>query len=331
MKFSNQKIMITGAAGFIGSHLADLLAKDNDILVVDDFSIGCMENLAKVKDKPNVRIVEADITDRDRMIELAKGIDVVYHLAISCLRTSINRPEMSHDINSGGTLNVCMAAHHHGVKRFIYCSSSEVYGTALTAPMSETHPCNPITVYGASKLAGELYALAYWRTYGMPAIVVRPFNSYGPREPYEGARAEVIPRFMLQLQAGRQPVVYGDGSQTRDFTYVEETALGLKLAGECDELVGDVINIAYGREVSILRIAELLMELTGTKHVGVKHAEPRPGDVMRHFADTSKAKRLLGYSPTVDIRTGLQRFIDWFNADGIASKTSVEAAALPNW
>ncbi len=331
MRFDNLKIMITGGAGFIGSHLADRLSESNELLVVDDFSIGCRENLEKIKDLPNVRIVEADITDRQLMFELAEGIDVIYHLAISCLRTSINRPQMSHDINSGGTLNLCMAAHRREVKRFIYCSSSEIYGTAQSVPMSESHPCNPITVYGASKLCGELYALAYARTYTMPVIVVRPFNSYGPREPYSGARAEVIPRFMLQLKSGRQPVIFGDGSQTRDFTYVEETVAGLVLAGQCDDLVGEVVNVAFGQEVSIARIAELLMELTGTTHVGVKHASPRPGDVMRHFADTSKAQRLLGWKPSVDIRTGLASFIEWFNSKDIAQRVSGEEAALPNW
>ena len=331
MKLKSLKIMVTGGAGFIGSHLAESLAADNEVVVVDDFSIGSMENLAKVSDLANVRIMEADITNRGQMFEVVKGIDVVYHLAISCLRTSLNHPVLSHDINAGGTLNLCLAAREHGVKRFIYCSSSEVYGTAQSVPMCESHPCEPTTVYGASKLAGERYALACWRTYGLPVVVVRPFNTYGPREPYVGSRAEVIPRFMLQLQAGRQPVIYGDGSQTRDFTFVEETAQGLMLAGECDELVGDVINVAYGQEVSVSRIAELLMTMTGTTHIGVRHAEGRPGDVLRHFADISKARRLLRFEPKVDIKTGLARHLEWFHEQKIGQRLSTQDAGLPNW
>ena len=183
MELSGQKILVTGAAGFIGSHLSERLAEANDLVLVDDYSVGPRSNLAALTDRANVRIVEADITDRKRMLELIDGIDVVFHLAISCLRTSLGNPELSHDINAGGTLSVCLAAREHRVKRLIYVSSSEIYGSAQTAPMDEQHPCNPTTVYGASKLAGELYALACWRSYGLPVSVIRPFNTYGPREP----------------------------------------------------------------------------------------------------------------------------------------------------
>lgn len=331
MKLENKRILVTGAGGFIGSHLADLLAERNEVLVVDDFSVGTRDNLRAFERRPGARVVVADINDLARMSELMRGIQVVYHLAISCLRTSLAKPLMSHDANAGGTLRTCMAAHAAGVERFVYCSSSEVYGTALTAPMSEEHPLNPITVYGASKLAGEYYALAYWRTYGMPALVVRPFNTYGPREPQAGARAEVIPRFTMQLLAGRQPVVYGDGAQTRDFTYVSETARGLVQAGECDALVGQVVNLAYGSEVTILRIAELLMQLTSTTHVGLRHEAARPGDVLRHYADTSKARKLLGFEAKVDIEAGLRRYLEWFKSEGVQRGGLLEAAGRPNW
>jgi UDP-glucose 4-epimerase len=331
MKLENKRILVTGAGGFIGSHLAELLAEKNEVLVVDDFSIGTRDNLRTFERLQRARVVEADINDLARMGELMRGIQVVYHLAISCLRTSLAQPLMSHDVNAGGTLRTCMAAHAAGVERFVYCSSSEVYGTALTAPMSEEHPLRPTTVYGASKLAGETYALAYWRTYGMPVIVVRPFNTYGPREPQAGARAEVIPRFAMQLLAGRQPVVYGDGRQTRDFTFVTETAAGLVRAGECDALVGEVVNLAHGREVSILRIAELLMELTGTRHVGLRHEPERPGDVLRHYADVSKARRLFGFEAAIGVEEGLARYLTWFKDEGVKRGGLLEAAGRPNW
>ncbi len=331
MKLSGCRILVTGAAGFIGSHLSDRLAPHNDLVLVDDFSIGPRENLAALEDHSNVDIVEADITDRDRMGELFGGVQIVVHMAISCLRTSLNHPELSHDVNAGGTLSVLMAAREAGIERFVYVSSSEVYGTAQTVPMREDHPCDPTTVYGASKLAGELYALAYWRTYGLPVSVVRPFNTYGPREPWAGARAEVIPRFALRLLGGTSPVVYGDGSQTRDFTFVSDTVSGIVAAAACDALVGDVVNVAYGSEVSIARIAELLGTLIGRPEIPVEKADPRPGDVARHFADTDKAKRLFDFAPQTDLETGLGLTLDWIRDADIAGRSDRDASGAPNW
>ncbi len=331
MDLKGLRIMVTGAGGFIGSHLADRLAVDNELLLIDDFSVGLRENVIQLRDRANVRLVEADICDRERMQALMEGIDVAFHLAISCLRTSLNHPYMSHDINAGGTLSVCLAAQAHRVRRLVYVSSSEIYGTAQTVPMAETHPCDPMTVYGASKLAGELYALACRRTYGLPVSVIRPFNTYGPREPYQGLRAEVIPRFILQLTAGKAPVIYGDGTQTRDFTFVEDTVAGIVAAGACDALVGDVVNIAYGREVSIVLIAERLAELVTGGRVTPVRTAARPGDVLRHYADTSKARRLLGFVPAVDIETGLRRTVEWFREQRIAERVAPEAAGTPNW
>jgi UDP-glucose 4-epimerase len=330
MDISGLQILVTGAAGFIGSHLSDRLAEHNDLLLIDDFSVGCRENLEAVAKQAGVRILESDVRDREAMRELCQGVDVVFHLATSCLRTSLSDPVLSHDTNAGGTLNLCRAAHDAGVRRFVYCSSSEVYGTAETTPMSERHPLRPTTVYGASKLAGELYTLAFWRTYALPACVVRPFNTYGPREPWEGARAEVIPRFVLQLEAAKQPVIFGDGSQTRDFTYVDDTVSGLILAAGCDELVGDVVNVARGHEVSIARIAELLAQRMGAPKIEPVFAEARPGDVARHFGDIEKAGRLFGFRPTVDLETGLTRTIEWFRDKAIAARGEAGSSA-PNW
>ncbi len=331
MNLSGRRILVTGAAGFIGSHLADRLAEDNDVICVDDYSIGLRENQAEIESRPNVRLVEADITDRRRMLELIEGVEVVYHLAISDLRTSIANPWLNHDVNAGGSLNLLLAARDRGVERFVYVSSSEVYGSAVSVPMSEAHPLNPITVYGASKLAGELYALACHRTYGLPVIVIRPFNTYGPREPYAGARAEVIPRFILQLLRGRPPVIYGDGRQTRDFTFTEDTVAGMVAAGACDELVGEVVNIAYGREASIREIAERLAELVGNPALEPVFEDPRPGDVDRHFADTSKARRLLGFEPKVELATGLARTFEWFERHDIVHRVDADSPGRPNW
>lgn len=330
MEIRGQRILVTGAAGFIGSHLSERLAGDNELILVDDLSVGTRQNLAALEKRPGARFVAADVTDRDAVLRLMEGIDIVFHLAISCLRTSLNRPVLSHDINAGGTLSVCLAAREASVQRLLYVSSSEVYGSAQSVPMSENHPCRPTTVYGASKLAGELYALSFWHSYGLPVSVVRPFNTYGPREPYEGARAEVIPRFLLRLAAGEAPVIYGDGAQTRDFTYVGDTVSGLVQAAACDALVGDVVNIAYGQEVSIRHIAQRLAEATGTD-IATIHAEPRPGDVKRHFADIGKAQRLFGFAPRTDLERGLTHTLEWFRAQGIDRRGDSVAAGAPNW
>lgn len=330
MELAGTKILVTGAAGFIGSHLADRLAERSELTLVDDFSVGPRENLAGLEAHPNVRIVEADIRSQRRMHQLMRRIDVVYHLAISDLRTSIGRPGLSHTVNAGGTLSVLLAARARAVRRFVYVSSSEVYGSAQSVPMAESHPLDPTTVYGASKLAGELYARAFQRTYGLPVCVVRPFNTYGPREPYAGLRAEVIPRFILQLAAGLAPVIYGDGSQTRDFNFVDDTVAGLLLAGACDEGVGDVVNLGSGRETSVRRIAELLASSTGAETAPLT-AAPRPGDVDRHCADIGKARRLFGFAPKTDLETGLARTLAWFQSNEIASRVPAGAAGLPNW
>jgi UDP-glucose 4-epimerase len=326
LNLSGRTILVTGAAGFIGSHLADRLAGGSDLVLVDDFSTGQRENLSELEGTGNVRVVVADVRDRDRMRGLCEGVDVVFHLAASCLRTSSSQPFLSHEVDAGGTLGVCLAARDCGVERLVTVSSSEVYGTARSVPMAETHPLEPASVHGASKLAGERYALACHRTWGLPVTVVRPFDTYGPREPCQGARSGVIPRFILQLEAGRAPRVHGDGSQTRDLTYVDDTVRGLVLAAECDELVGDVVNVARGQEVSIQHLAELLAAVTGRRGTPAEHRARRPGDLDRQLADVSKARELLGFEPRVDLEKGLASTVEWFRASGISERVPLESA-----
>ena len=330
MKLKDNKILVTGGAGFIGSHLAERLAEDNFVRVVDDFSTGSWDNLGSLTGRPNVEIIEGTITDSEACREWCSGADLVFHLAVSCLRTSLNDPLASHDVNAGGSLNLCRAAQACAVDRFVYVSSSEVYGTALAPPMAEAHPREPTTVYGAAKLAGELYAQAYLRTYGLKTIIVRPFNTYGPREPWQGKRAEVIPRFILRMLAGQPPVIFGDGAQTRDFTYVDDTVQGLILAAACDRLVGQAINIARGREISISRITTLIGEMLGVE-LPAETAPARPGVVMRHWADVSMARDLLGFEARTDITEGLARSIDWFKAAAAERGLTCAQAGEANW
>jgi UDP-glucose 4-epimerase len=216
------------------------------------------------------------------------------------------------------------------VPRFVYVSSSEVYGTATRTPMTEDHPAFPHTVYGASKLAGECYARAYHDTYGYSTVVVRPFNAYGPRSHHEGDSGEVIPRFMLRCMAGRPLVVFGDGTQTRDFSYVGDTARAILAAGEDERLVGQTVNLGHGAEVSINTLAQVVQEVVG-RTVPVQHHEGRPGDVLRLYADTSKAARLLGYRPQVELRDGLRRLLDWYRAQPESPDELLAGEVVHNW
>jgi UDP-glucose 4-epimerase len=333
MRLSNKNIVVTGGAGFIGSHVVDRLISDNnEVMIIDDFSTGKWKNIEHLSDGGLLHVEKADVKDLDLMIRLTEGADVVFHMAVACLRTSLNDPFFVHETNATATLNMCLAAHKNNVKRFIYVSSSEAYGSALYVPMDEEHPLNPTTVYGASKAAGELYALAYWHTYGLPTVVVRPFNNYGPREPSEGHRAEVIPKFVMRVMAGLEPVIFGTGKQTRDFTWVEDCARGIIMAAECDDLVGDCINIAYGEEVSIEEVCNLILEELGCLHIRPRYLnDGRPGDVRRHYADISKARQLIGFEPTVDIRLGIKQYIWYVQENKPDLDNWVQQERIKNW
>ena len=221
------KVLVTGGAGFIGSELVRQLAQNDDrVIVVDNLVNGKKENLAGLP-KDRVTLAVADVRGTARMRGLLKGVDRVFHLACLGVRHSIHSPVENHSVNAEGTLSLLIEARRANVKRFVYVSSSEVYGTGKRVPMDEDHRTYPMTVYGASKLAGECYARAFHETYGFATVVVRPFNAFGPRCHHEGDSGEVIPKFMLRSMAGKPMIVFGDGTQTRDFTYVEDTARGI--------------------------------------------------------------------------------------------------------
>jgi UDP-glucose 4-epimerase len=291
-----------------------LLAIGAQAIAIDDLSVGTRENLAEAL-RAGARLVEGDVRDSVLMERELGAATLVLHMACDNLRASLGDPMRTHDVNATGTLVTTLAAVRAGVERFVYVSSSEAYGSAAVTPMPETHPLEPTTVYGASKAAGELYAQACMRTYGLPVTVVRPFNSYGPREHSEGTSAEVIPKFVTRILSGMPPVIFGDGSQTRDFTWVEETAAGIVDAAACDALVGDAVNIAYGHGVTIGEIADLLLEIMDAGDLRPDVGEPRPGDVMHHYADTAKARSVVGFEAQVGIREGLQRYVDWVRSE----------------
>jgi UDP-glucose 4-epimerase len=258
-------------------------------------------------------------------------VRVVYHLACLGVRHSVHSPVENHEVNATATLHLLAACRAAAVPRFVYVSSSEVYGTARWAPMTEDHPTYPCTVYGASKLAGECYTRAYYRTYGYPTVVIRPFNTYGPRSHHEGDSGEVIPKFLLRCLAGKPMVIFGDGTQTRDFTYVSDSAAGILLAGEHENAVGDTINLGFGTEVTINDLARQIADVTGRPDAIVQHDTPRPGDVLRLYADMTHAREAVGYTPTIPLSEGLKRLLAWYRAQGASPERLLESEVVHNW
>jgi len=309
MQLSGKRILITGGAGFIGSHLVDALAGEQ-LTILDDFSTGHAANLEQHRNRPNVKVIRGDIRDPATVDEAMQNAQIVFHLACRGVRHSIGNPEESHAVNAAGAVVLLEAARKHGVERFVHVSTSEVYGTARHVPMDETHPCFPETVYGAAKLAGEAYARAYFRTYELPTIVVRPFNNFGPRSHFEGDSGEVIPRFAVWALNRRRPVIFGDGAQTRDFIYVEETAFWLCRAAECDALVGGTVNLGSGTETSILDLARIVYEAAGCPEIEPEFHPPRPGDVRRHLAGADVAREHLGFALRTSVADGIGRLLD---------------------
>jgi UDP-glucose 4-epimerase len=310
------RILVTGGAGFIGSHLVDsLVLSGHKITVLDDFSTGASENLSDAAAKGDVRIVVGSVLDADRVDEALEECSRVFHLAVQCVRRSIGNPRQSHDVNATGTLTVLEAARRHGVERFVYCSSSEVYGNTSTGLLHEDlTPCRPVTIYGGAKLAGEVYTEAYRETYRLPTVVVRPFNAYGPRAHERGDLAEVVPRFVIRVLNGLPPVIFGDGSNGRDFTYVTEVARGISLAGAADQLVGRRVNIAYGRMITVRDVAETVMKVCGRNDLSATMSRPRPGDVKALAADTRRAAEMLGYRAEIEFTEGVRRYVGWFRS-----------------
>jgi UDP-glucose 4-epimerase len=328
---NNSTVLVTGGAGFIGSELTRQLAEQyKEVHVVDNLVNGRRENIEELLDK-NVFIHTDDIRDNQRMIELLNGVDIVFHLACLGVRHSIHSPMESHEVNATATLELLKASRDIGVKRFVYVSSSEVYGTAKWAPMTEDHPTFPMTVYGGAKLAGESYTRAFSRTYNYPTVVVRPYNSYGPRCHHEGDSGEVIPKFLLRSLAGEPMYIFGDGSQTRDFTYVSDTAAGILLAGTSERALGETINLGQGSEITIKQLADEITDLCGNDNARVEYVEERPGDVLRLFADSSKAQELLGFSPQVGLREGLEKLKTWYAEQPQTPEQLLESESVRNW
>jgi len=327
---SRSTVVVTGGAGFIGSELVrQLAAGGSRVVVIDNLVNGKRENVADVTG--DVTLLEEDIRTTPAFTSVLRDASIVYHLACLGVRHSVHSPFENHDVNASGTLRLLEASRAAGVPKFVYVSSSEVYGTARWAPMNEDHPTFPCTVYGGSKLAGEAYTRAFHRTYGYPTVVVRPFNTYGPRSHHEGDSGEVIPKFLLRCLAGKPMVIFGDGAQTRDFTYVSDSARAIILAGTRPAAVGATINLGSGVEVTVNELARTVAATTGRPDAAVVHDDPRPGDVLRLCADMSQARMLLDYSVSVTLADGLAKLLAWYRAQGTSPEELLRSEVVRNW
>jgi nucleoside-diphosphate-sugar epimerase len=304
-----RKYLISGGAGFIGSHIAEALLKRNEeVRVFDNLATGNQSNLQALQSLPGtVEFIQGDVRDRDAVKAAVKGVEVVFHqAALASVSRSIAQPVASLETNINGTQNVLLAARDAGVRRVVYASSSSVYGNTPILPKHEEMPTLPMSPYAVQKLTGELLCRVFTRVYGIETVALRYFNVFGPRQDPASEYAAVIPRFLTALLEKRRPIVFGDGEQTRDFTYIENVVQANLLASTSTDAVGEAFNIGCGERISLNRILHIVGELLGIQ-VDTEYREQRPGDVRDSLADINKAQGLLGYTPTVNFREGLER------------------------
>ena len=308
-------MLVTGGAGFIGSNLVEaLLRRGDDVRVLDDFSTGRRENLAGVSEwrtAGEYTLVEGDIRDGEACRRAVDGVDWILHkAAIPSALQSVRDPVATHEVNLDGTLRLLESAREAGVKRFVFASSSAIYGEGELLPKDESMLPDPVSPYGLHKLAGEGYCNLYSRLYGLPTIALRYFNVFGPRQDPTSEYSAVIPRFIAATREGRPATIYGDGEQTRDFVFVDNVVQANLLACEAaDEACGKAYNIACGERVSLNDLLRRISRLTGGG-VPAEHAEPRAGDVRHSVAAIERATAGLGYRPAVDLMEGLRRTLE---------------------
>jgi UDP-glucose 4-epimerase len=307
--------LVTGGAGFIGSHIAEaLVARGDKVRVLDSLITGNPANMASFRDR--IEFFEADLVDAKAVAAAVEGVECVFHhAALASVPWSVERPLDTNAACVTGTVTLLDAARRAGVRRVVYAASSAAYGNRPTSSKRETDLPAPISPYGAAKLAAEYYCQAFTATYGFETVALRYFNVFGPRQDPKSPYSAVIPLFITAMLAGRQPVVYGDGGQSRDFVFVGDVVQANLLAADAPAASGHVLNVATGRSVDLLTLIEILNRLLGTK-VQPKHDPPRPGDVRESQADILQARTLLGYEPQVSFEEGLRRSIDYYRSIG---------------
>jgi UDP-glucose 4-epimerase len=300
--------LVTGGAGFIGSHLVEaLVERGARVRVLDDFSTGRRENLAAVAD--HIELREGDVTHMKTVERAVAGCDCVLHLAaIASVQASLEQPRRTHRVNVDGTLNVLEAARQAGARRVVFASSTALYGDHTALPLREALPPHPLSPYAAGKAAGEAYCRAFHASYGLPTVALRFFNVYGPRQDPSNPYSGVISIFTARMTRGERPVIYGDGEQTRDFVYITDAIRAMVLACEREEAIGSVLNVACGKQTSILQLAAALNQVLGT-NLTPTFAPARSGEVRFSEGDARRARELLGWEAQVRLQEGLSRLV----------------------
>jgi len=313
------RAVVTGAAGFIGSTLTDLLLEEGHEVVAvdnfDDYYSGKMRFLGRHLENPSFKLLETDILDLDALRQSFEDADVVFHLAAQAgVRISVKDPLRSHHANTTGTLNVLLAARDEGVRRVVSSSSSSVYGNAVRLPAKETDPAVPVSPYAASKLAAEYYCSLFYKLYGLESVSLRYFTVYGPRQRPDMA----IRIFTDRALDGKRPQIFGDGEQTRDFTFITDVVDAIRRCADCPDPRGEPLNVCSGSTVSVNQVVGSILKAVGREDLRPEYLPPQPGDVDHTWGDNSKAKDLLGWEPKVKIDEGLLRFVQWYKEVGRA-------------
>jgi nucleoside-diphosphate-sugar epimerase len=304
--------LVTGGAGFIGSHIASALASSGARLrIIDDLSTGYRENLDEIKGEFD--FVQASLADEKAVRDALEDVELVFHqAAIPSVPRSVENPRQTHVASVESTFNLLLAARDKKVRRVVYAASSSAYGDQPTLPKVESMLPEPLSPYAVAKLVGEHYCQVFTRVYGLETVSLRYFNVFGPRQDPSSQYSGVISRFISALLGGQRPVIYGDGEQSRDFTYIDNVVDANLKASESSRAIGQVINIANGERISLNQLLGELKTVTGKTDVVADYQDPRPGDVKHSLADIGRARDLLGFEPRVDLRSGLQLTIDWW-------------------
>ncbi len=310
--------LVTGGAGFIGSHIAAALSgRGARVRVIDDLSTGHVENVEEIGG--DVDFVRASLNDAGALRRALEGVELVFHqAAIPSVPRSVDNPRETHDACVNATFSLLLAARDARVRRVIYAASSSAYGDQPASPKVETMAPDPLSPYAAAKLFGEYYCKVFTRSYGLETVALRYFNIFGPRQDPSSQYSGVISRFISSLASGATPVIYGDGGQTRDFTYVANAVDANLLAAESSRAVGQVVNVANGRQTSLNELLSALKKLTGREGAEAEYRDARVGDVRHSLADITRARDLLGYEPRVALEEGLQKTLDWWKQSRFA-------------